>query len=225
MPPYNPSPGSPPLLLQPSVNGYAYGSFSSNSPTVLMQVTGVSISSNVATVNVTMREGYIPAIGSLVTISGTSSNGGVFNVSGVALTGVSINSTTGIGTITFGLINANISQTPDSGKALVAVPEVPEPLTNSTSQAFAIPENSPAQNENGITVTWSTAYPSAPSAVSMQLQASITNVDSQFQTLDTSTNTSGDLRVITLTRFRFIRMKATGVSGGSSPTVIGKICI
>ncbi len=226
MPPYDASPAPPtsPLLLIPGVPGYAFGSKNANASTTLLQITKVAITGNVATVTVLVREGNIPTTAGLITITGTQTLASLFNVTNVAITGVTINATTGIGTITFALVHADVAQTVDAGQGYVPVPQIGEALVNGSSQAFALP-NLTGHNDNGLTITWRTAFPSAPAAVTMTLQAAEEDKDSEYQTLDTSTSTSGDLRLITLTRFRFVRVTASGVSGGSNPTSVVTINI
>lgn len=224
IPSYNASPvAQPPELLLPGVPGYAFGSKASG-PTTLMQVTKVALTSNVATVTVLVREGAIPTTSGLITITGTSTASGSFNVTNKAITGVSITAATGVGTITFALTHADVAEIADAGQALVPVPEIGEALTNVSSVPFAVPEGS-GHDTNELTITWSTRFPSAPAAVMMTLQAAMNNIDAQYQTLDSSTSVTGDLRSITLTRFRFLRVTATNVSGGTNPTSIVEITI
>jgi len=224
MPSYNASPVAAPLqLLLPNVPAYAFGSKAAG-PTCLLQITKVSLTGNVATVTVLVREGNIPSTAGLITITGTATNSGIFNVTNKAITGVSIAAATGIGTITFALVHADVVEIADAGQGLVPVPEIGEALANGSSAAFAVPESS-GHDTNELTITWSTFYPSAPGAVTMTLQAAMIDLDAQYQTLDSSTATTSDLRSITLTRFRFLRVTASGVSGGTNPTSIVKICI
>jgi hypothetical protein len=225
MPSYDSNPFSPtsPLTLQPGQPGYAFGSFAEHLPATLMQVTTTARAASVATVGVLIREGNIPAVGSLITIQGTSQAAGVFNVSNVALTTVTINAVTGVGTVQFAIGAGTTTQAADIGAAMVPTPEVGEALTNTASQAFAVPAPTGA-GASGRTVTWSTSYPTAPAGVTMALQGSLFDIDAQYQTLDTSTAVGGEERVFTLTAFRFLRLKASGVSG-ASPLCIGKIFV
>lgn len=216
--------GPPPVELLPGVTGYAFGSRNLNKPTVRMTITSVAVSGNVATVGVQIVEGYIPSVGDLITVTGTTTIGGAANVTNQAITAVNITATTGAGTISFALTHADQSVQPDTGMGFVPIPEVGEALANGTSQAFAIPSKE-GFNDNGLTITWSTRFPSSPGSVTMTLEAAMENEDSQFITLDTSTNVTADERLITLTRFRFLRIRAANVAGGSSPTVIARIDI
>ena len=226
MPPYNANPGvnTFPPLLQPGVNGYAFGSFDASSPTSLLEITNLSISGNVATALVILREGKVPTVGSLITIRGTTISSGVFNVNNVAVATVSIDATTAIGFITFILVHADVAATPDTGMAYVPVPEVGETLAAGASQAFAVPDYA-GENDNGKTITWRTSYPSPPSGVTMQLQAAMFDVEAQYKTIDSSTTTSGEMRSLNLRVYRFLRVNCVGPTGGSSPTAVVTISI
>jgi hypothetical protein len=224
MPSYAASPFQPnPILLQPGQPGYAFGNFEEGVPDTRIQVTTTARAASVATVGVKILEGEIPLVGSLISIIGTTQAAGAFNVTNAALTAVTIDSSTGVGTVQFAIGAGTTVQAADFGTAMVPTPEEAEALTNSASQAFAVPEPA-GSNTNPKTITWSTAYPTAPASVSMLLQGSLFDIDSQYTTLDTSTATGGELRVFTSTAFRFLRLKATNVTG-ASPTCIGKIFI
>jgi hypothetical protein len=189
-----------------------------------MQITNLALTSNVATATVLVREGNIPAIGSLISITGTAAASGAFNVTNIALTGVSINSLTGIGTVTFALTHADVVSIADSGQGYVPVPEVGESLTNQTCLQFGLPEVS-GENTNARSITWTTAFTGSPSTVTVDLYGAMDDVDAQYGKLDTSTSNSGETRIIANVNFRFLRAKISNVSGGSSPTGIVKFLI
>jgi hypothetical protein len=170
---------------------------------------------------VLVREGNIPAAGSLITVRGTSSTSGLFNVSNVALASVSINAATGAGTVTFALTHANVVSAPDAGQACVPVPEVGETLTQGTkSAAFAI------QNVvgKGYGISWSYSCPSAPAAISIQLEGAISDNEAEYTLIGTAqTSTSGAETFATIPELvNFVRLNPTSVSGGTNPTIIGK---
>jgi len=227
MPPYNSNPGKNTAMqcLTPGVPAYAFGSKPLNQPTTLLQVTNVALTSNVATVTVQVREGSIPAVGSLISITGTSNTAGLFNVTGKAITGVSINSSTGIGTITFALTHADVVSAADSGQGYVPVPETAEAAVAATkSQAFAI------QNTigRGYGITWAFTYPSAPASASIQLEGAVNDVDGEYTIIGSAqTGVSGYVEIpATLpTLVNFVRLNLTALSGGASPTVVGKILV
>ncbi len=229
MPAYitNPSQNTPVPLLQPGIPGYSIGSSGTadaSSPVTKFDVSQVSLATNVATVTGTIREGKVPVAGQLISITGTTTASGAFNVSAVAITAVSIDAATGQGTISFALTHADVGATADVGQAYIPPAETGATLTNGTYLQFAVQERS-GENQNQRAVTWSTLIAGGPSTVTVTLEASMVDVDAQYNTLDSSTSTTGEERVIANVNFRFYRLKVANVSGGSSPTIIGKILI
>jgi hypothetical protein len=91
------------------------------------------------------------------------------------------------------------------------------PAGGTAGAQFAIPE--PAGfTDQGHTVRWQTIFASAPSSISLALQAATADVDSEYSTIDTSTATAGEARTVTNVRARFLRVECTSVSGGSGYT-------
>lgn len=227
MPAYdaNPAGNNSVQCLTPGVPAYAFGSKNLITPTTLLQITNVALTSNVATVTVLVREGNIPAVGSLISITGTSNTSGLFNVTNKTITAVSINSSTGIGTITFALSHADVVSAANAGQGYVPVPEVPEAaVSGNKSQAFAI------QNTigRGYGISWAYTYPSAPVSGSIQLEGAINDVDGEYTLIGTAqTGVSGYVEVFaTLPELvNFVRLNQTALSGGTNPTVIGKILL
>src|SRR5277367_4668245 len=92
------------------------------------------------------------------------------------------------------------------------------PSAGQASQQFALPSYSGTPN-NARTISWQTAYASAPSAVSVALQAALQDVDADYATLDTSTAMAGETRSVSGVRANFLRVKVTSITGGSGVTV------
>ena len=125
MPNYMEGPFPQRAALIPGQPAYSFGV----APTAnaRMSISKVAIATNVATLTVQMLEGIIPAVGALISVQGTQTvtSGGApnFNVTNVALASVTINSSTGAGTVTFALTSNNITAIADSGQAIaVALP-------------------------------------------------------------------------------------------------------
>jgi hypothetical protein len=213
-----------PKLLQPGVTGYAFGSFDSKFPTTLLKILTVAISSNVATITATIREGKVPTVGSLITIRGTTASGGAFNVLNVAIATVLFDSVTGIGVITFTLVNADAGAVADTGMGYVPMPEIGEACANGASVAFAI-QDIAGHNDNGLTVQWSTSYPSSPAIMTAILQGADFDADDQYIEIDRSTQLPTDSRASTQTRFRFLRVLWQDLAGGTDPTGVVRINI
>src|SRR5271166_3895728 len=117
MPPYQIQPivGSPAPMIQPGIPAYSFGSWKATKPVVRMAITKVAITSNVATLTVQILEGYIPAVGDLISVFATATSAPLFNVTNLALTAVSITATTGAGTVTFALTHADVTAVADVG--------------------------------------------------------------------------------------------------------------
>lgn len=222
MPPYQNSPtGNVPVqLLQPGIPSYAYGSLPTG-PVCRLLVTSTARLSGTATLQVRIVEGNIPAVGDLITVKATTRAAGVFNVTNTAITAVSISALTGIGSIQFAITAGTTADGADPGYGAIPITQLAEAMTAAASTAaFALPSNA---DSAGTTVTWSMAYPVAPGAVNVSLQASLIDLDSEYSSVDTSTSVSGEERFITLTNFRFLRLKTNSISGASNG--IGKILV
>ena len=184
-----------------------------------MQVTKSAVASNVVTLTVTVLEGNIPASGATAYITGTANDSGNLNsTAGVALTGVSINAITGQGTITYSQSASNLAATADTGLVIVPNAEAAEALTTATKyQQFAV---------SGNAISWAYTCPSAPAAISIQLEGAIDDNDAEYTAIGSAqTATSGYNEIFaTLPEFvRFVRIHVTSASGGASPSLIAKI--
>lgn len=222
---YSTNPSTPVKMLIPGIPDYAFGSKNLSKPTVRAYVTAMALNSNVVTLTIQMVEGFIPSVGDLVTVLATTTDGGAANVANVAITGVNINSATGAGTITYAATGSNQGTTPDSGQVYIAVPEVPETAASGTkSRAFAI------QNTigRGYGISWSYTFPSAPASASIQLEGALNNNDAEYVIIGSAQTTVAGYPTIVATNpnlVNFVRLNMTALSGGSSPTIIGKISI
>jgi hypothetical protein len=92
------------------------------------------------------------------------------------------------------------------------------PSAGQSSQQFALPSYA-GFPENGRTIRWQTLYGSSPTSVNVALQTAMTDSDSQYATIDSSTATAGEARTVTCVRANFIRAKVSSISGGSGVTV------
>jgi hypothetical protein len=227
MPQYRTQPdttNTPVQMLIPEQPAYAFGSKNISRPTVKMSVTSVAVATNVVTLGVTLMEGYIPAVGDLITVVNTATDSGGANVVNVALTAVTITALTGKGTVTYAATASDQAKTADVGMAYVAVPEVAEALTAIKSRAFAI------QNTigRGYGITWAYDCPSAPSTLAIQLEGAVNDVDGEYTIIGASkTTTSGWVETVAQVPnlVNFVRLNITATTGGTVPTIIGKILL
>jgi hypothetical protein len=226
MPYYDDSPfKTPPKLLVAQWPTYLLGSFPADVAPTRFQIADVALASNVATVTGTVIEGNIPAVGSLISIRGTQSGSGEFNVTNAAITAVSINATSGQGTISFALTGANLSITADSGLAIIPQPEAGEAIANGASVAAASPFND-SKTDGARTYQAQITFPTIPTACTVALQISEVDQDSQYSTVGTVATVSGGAVTqsqaqFTLTTARFLRFLVSGLSG--TGTVAAKL--
>lgn len=68
-------------------------------------------------------------------------------------------------------------------------------------------------------VVWQIIYGTAPSAATLLLEGSITDVDAEYATVDTSTSTSEETRTTAVTALRFFRIHASSLTGGCSAVI------
>ena len=82
---------------------------------------------------------------------------------------------------------------------------------------FAIPGYA-GQPDSGTAVRWQTVFGTAPTAVNMVLQGAMADVDAEYQTIDTTTATTGEARTVTGVQAKFLRVKFVSSTGGSGLT-------
>jgi hypothetical protein len=82
---------------------------------------------------------------------------------------------------------------------------------------FAIPSFT-GLPDGGTSVRWQTIFGTAPTAVSIALQGAMADIDAEYQTIDTTTNTAGEARTVTAVQAKFLRIKFTSSTGGSGLT-------
>jgi hypothetical protein len=222
----------PTVIRTSAISGtlfYSYGSpstYGPDDPGCSALVTSVAIASNVATVGLKITGGFKPVVNQLITIHGTqtATSGGApnFNVTNVALASVSGFNTgdNSTGTVTFALTSNNISTTTDAGEAYMPPLETADVCANGSGQQVALPTPSgfPSTSRD---VQWSTKTPSAPSAYTANLQGALVDQDSEYTTIDTMTTPGNQTK--TGVRANFLRVNLSGVSGGSSPTIVARI--
>ena len=203
---------------------YLFGGLNADVSDCIMQVTQVSGNGTTATLSVTVRAGNIPVVGNLVTVRGLANSG--FNTTATALSAVSINAGSGVGTISYA--NAtNLGATVDAGRAVVPLQETTEALANGASIAAAVLVNDPQTNSaRTATFVVNTPANTITGTVTAQLQEAITDQDSEYQNVGASisipTTAQVKLQSITLQNGRFYRLLIAGVTGGAG-TIVAKI--
>lgn len=221
MPAYSNNPSDAIQLALPGTCTYAWGSLSDRISPSRMTISHVVLTTNVASLQVQVIEGNIPAVGSLVTIRGTQQTGGIFNVTAAALTAVSINATTGAGTISFALTHANVSPVNDSGMAVAPQAITFEAVsTNGNSVAVALPMAQDGKGLSGFSAEVIWAPGTSAGGVAVQCSDDNSN-GGDFQTVSTITwpNTRFDPAGLSA---QFVRLQLSAALVGAA-TIAGRI--
>lgn len=225
MPQYVNSPFQVPKLLQKGVPLYLFGSFNSLVGNTNLALTNVALTSNIATVTVQIVNGPMPVVGGLITIINSTASSGVFNVNRAVITGVTIDSATGVGTITFALTNANVSSTANAGTVVVEPAEVGETLNSTTGASMACVVQAP-EGDSQFTLSMAVMVTGITSGT-FTLQRAIRNNDAEYTNTGVVVTYSGGAYVAgpvveaTLERGYCYRVKPSGVAG--TGTVIAKV--
>jgi hypothetical protein len=161
-----------PEVVLPGKPAYLYGSMPWDTQDTLIQVTSVAISANVATVVGTIQWGNVPVAGNMISIQGTQTLSGAFNVSSIPLSSVSVVVATGVVTMTFPLVGTTTLTTADAGNALIPIAEVAETLAANTSVPVYVPSQEP--NDMGSkSITTAVTFPTMPTAATVTLYSAI----------------------------------------------------
>ncbi len=221
MPVYSNDPSAVIQLALPGTAAYVWGSLNDRVSPTRMTISNVALTTNVATLTVQVIEGNVPAVGQLVTVRGTQQASGAFNVTAVAITGVSINATTGAGTITFALVHADVGSHSDSGLAVA-----PQALTfeaivsGEASVPVALPMAQDGKSLSGFSAEIVWASGTAAGAVDVQCTDDNSN-GGDWQTVSTITYPSTRYDPAGLSA-QFVRLKLSTDLSGSS-TIVGRI--
>ena len=91
------------------------------------------------------------------------------------------------------------------------------PGSATSGSQFAIPSYA-GRADTGNAVRWQTIFGTAPTAVNMVLQGAMADVDAEYQTIGTTTATTGEARTVTGVQARFLRVRFVSATGGTGLT-------
>lgn len=211
MPFYRNAPPESAKLIEQGWPVYLFGS--RQTVDAQLSVSSVTIASNVATVAVTSWSGPLPVVGSFASIVGTQSNSGLFNVTNLPITAVTLNATnTDIVSLSFALSNANIGVTPDVGMVNVRFAPIGEAVTSAGGASIAGSVNT-TEGRYGNVLTAQVYFPIAPSAATVALQGANRDNDADYVDIVAIPITSGRGFAQVESNFEFVRFNITGVTG------------
>jgi hypothetical protein len=227
MPTYVNSPFSTAQLAQKGVPCYLFGKYNYKQANTKMLVSNVALTSNVATLTVQITAGEVPIVGALISVAQTQSTAGLFNVNRVPLASVTIDATTGAGTVTFALTHADVVSAADTGSAIVEVPEIGETPAAVKSAACYI---SPSAMDAEVTITTAVTFSTVPTAITVKLQKAERDVDSEYTTItgdaaviSASAYTTGPVVTYTLQGSGYYRFIGSGLTLGSGAGMVAKL--
>jgi hypothetical protein len=92
------------------------------------------------------------------------------------------------------------------------------PGSATAGSQFALGKPGGYSPETGYTVRWQTIFGGAPSAVNLSLQVAINDVDAEYQSIDSTSLTTGDARTVTGVQGNFLRIRLNSSTGGTGLT-------
>lgn len=228
MPTYVNSPFVKPKIAQKGVPVYLFGSYNYKQANTTMLVSNVALTTNVATLTVQIVGGEVPIVGALISVQQTQSTSGLFNVSRVPLTNVTIDATTGAGTVAFALTHSpDILTTADTGSAVVEVPEIGETPAAVKSAACYIQPN---VDGGEMTITTAVTFTTLPTALTINLQKAVRDIDSEYTNVTGAAAvvagtayTTGPVVEYTLKGSGFFRFIGSGLTIGSGAGMVAKL--
>ncbi len=91
------------------------------------------------------------------------------------------------------------------------------PAANTAGSQFALPSFT-GLPDSGTAVRWQTIFGTAPTAVSIALQGAMSDIDAEYQTIDTTTALTGEARTVANVQAKFLRIKLVSSTGGAGLT-------
>ncbi len=91
------------------------------------------------------------------------------------------------------------------------------PGANTAGSQFAIPSFT-GLPDGGTAVRWQTIFGTAPTAVNIVLQGAMSDIDAEYQTIDTTVATTGEARTVASVQAKFLRIKFVSSTGGAGLT-------
>ena len=246
---------SPKLMVQGTPE-YLFGKWNANTGPTLGNIISNSAVTTTATVKIQILSGNVPVVDSLITVVG-SANSPNFNVTNASIISVSAAASpdTGIYTVTYAITSTSQGVLADGGQFIIQQPEVGDVVSAAvitgigTVVASSAPVVSPVSGPNSVGKSLSvtvklpantTANPNTLSGVTVVLQGSNVDLDSEYNTVATVATTiaagttvdwqsgqgnqsTGTLAAgaVNLINFRFYRLQITAGTGAGY--IVGKI--
>lgn len=208
---------------------YLFGELNSDTQPFLFRVTSVSLTSDVATLGVSIKSGggpspsILPTVGAKMGVQGTQTNAGVFNVDPTTVSAVDYNAATGTGTISYALTDVNVAETADVGSLVVLPYETPDFVTQGSASSSFVLFYGPDEADNSrcafAEAKWTGTMPTTATVV---LEVSNYPDDSRFQVVENAYGTSPSATVASSDALATVAGGAVTQSGANYQFLIGK---
>ena len=244
----SPFKASPTLMVQGKPE-YAFGSYNDKCGPTLGNVISDSAVTTTATLVFQIISGNAPAVGSLITVVGAA-NSPNFNVTNAQILTASTTAG-GICTVTYAITSTSQGVLPDGGQVVVPQPELGDTLTTAVASVPVCTPLSPGtQSGKSISVTvklptQQLGVSSTLTGVTVTIQGANLDADDQYNDIGTvvtggaaghdydwqsgqgankSTGTGALAEAaVNIPNFRFLRLNASAVDGGTTGPIIGTI--
>lgn len=228
MPAYVTSPFKQPVaLLMAGTPYYVFGSFDDKSSPTQGPVVSTQGTTTTATLVFRVLSGNAPTAGELITVIGTTRDGGNFNVTNATIA-TATTTDDGISTVTYTKVSGTVGTAADAGQVMIPRIEVGEALVNGATVPCNVAFAQTIQDQ-GKTVNATVSFTGSPTTATAYLQGAIFDKDSEYEDLGIIANagspTSGPTLEVADSAYRFYRVRFANVVGGSSPKAIAKITI
>ena len=226
---------------------YLFGNFNPDTQPFRYQVKSVAGTGSVATATVQLHSGgappalLLPSVGAKMGVQGTTTASGGFNVDPTTMTGSTVSTATGAGTITYAC-TATASTTADAGTLVVQPYEFPDVVSQGSASIPVSITFSPDESDNSrclfADAKW---FGTVPTTATVVLQGANVDDDSRYMVLE---NTQGCLStgvvaassalatvassqsitqsgaLYTFILAKFLRAKVLAMTGGDSTTAL-----
>ncbi|HZP06802.1 MAG TPA: hypothetical protein VFB43_18020 [Terracidiphilus sp.] len=237
MPPYLNSTFGPPykktLRMQYGVVPiYLFGRKDSQTNPFVFKVTQVALTSNVATLTVQLVSGgggapndfpASPQVGQNLSVLGTQTASGAFNVGFTQVTASTVDPTTGAGTISFALMHANVGATADSGQLVLEPLEIPDLVDSVTASIPVAQIFTPDDSDNSRCIFAEAKWTGTlPTSATIKLQVANVDEDSRYQVVQNSYGTAPGAIVAQSDSLATVAAGAVTQSGAQYQYIMGK---
>ena len=227
---------------------YLFGRKDSQTNPFVFKTTQVSLTGNVATLTVQLISGgggapnnfpVVPQVGQNLSVLGTKTAAGAFNVGFTQVTATTVSAATGAGTISYALTHGDVAPTADSGQVCLEPFEIADLVDSTVASQPVAQIFTPDDSDNSRCIFAETRWTGTlPTTATVKLQVANVDEDSRYQVVQNAYGTAAGAIVAQSDSLatvagsavtqpgamyqyimgKFIRAKITAITGGDSTT-------